>query len=144
MGVVRRRRDPVDRITDRVDMSGECWVWTAYLNHAGYGQMALDGVRHPAHRAVYMVLVGPIPEGLDLDHLCRNRACVNPDHLEPVTRSVNLSRGVGSGPRAALVTHCPAGHPYSPQNTYLSKRGRNCRACHRISNREYARRKASL
>lgn len=80
-----------------------------------------------AHRWSYEFHVGPIPEGLDLDHLCRNRGCVNPDHLEPVTREENIRRAF------ATVTHCPSGHPYSDENTYVRPGTvhRKCRACAR-------------
>lgn len=79
---------------------GPCWVWTAARHGKGYGMFSVDRKRKVrAHRFAYEMMVGPIPEGLDLDHLCRNRACVNPEHLEPVTRSVNLKRGNVGGRR---------------------------------------------
>lgn len=82
------------RLWRHLDRSGECWVWTGALN-TGYGRVHVGPGRRSAygHRVLYEMLVGPVPEGLDLDHLCRNRACCNPDHLEPVTRQENLLRG---------------------------------------------------
>lgn len=83
-----------------------------------------------AHRVAYELLIGPIAAGLELDHLCRTHACVNPAHLEPVTGQVNLLRGVGFPATNAAKTHCPQGHEYTAENTYWSKKGqRGCRAC---------------
>lgn len=121
------------RFWEKVDKrDGGCWIWTASLATNGYGRFYPDpdGVRGvPAHRFAYEDLVGPIPDGLDLDHLCRNRACVKPSHLEPVTRRVNAARGI----KGALTTHCPKGHEYTPENTYIRQPEghRMCRACAR-------------
>lgn len=134
-----RGKTAVERLHESyaVDVNG-CWVWQRPLNWAGYGQMAFDGQRHTAHRAAYLLLVGPVPDGMDLDHLCRNRACVNPDHMEPVTRSENLRRGESGGWRRQL-TACPKGHPYDETNTYhrRDRLGRECRECQRISRLAY-------
>lgn len=120
---------------DHFMVNGSCWEWTGYRDRAGYGRIygTKDGhvVTTGAHRFVYRQVKGEIPEGLDLDHLCRNPACVNPEHLEPVTRKVNLNRGEhGNGKK----THCPKGHEYTPENTYLygpNKTWRQCRTCYR-------------
>lgn len=138
-------RTPVtveDRFWSKVDKGGpdECWVWTATLSR-GYGWFYLGDEQGDrvskgmgAHRWLYLRTIGPIPEGLDLDHLCRNPPCVNPSHMEPVTRKENLARGtVGMGGRRnAAKTHCPAGHPYEGNNLRVSAGGaRSCRACAR-------------
>lgn len=120
-----------DRFWAKVDRSDEsgCWLWTAHTA-AGYGRFRMNRPRRVAcaHRVAYELVVGPIPEGLDLDHLCRNRGCVNPAHLEPVTRGENVRRGA----KGRLVTHCPQGHEYDGPNTYVDPKGlRHCRACRR-------------
>lgn len=108
-----------------------CWLWTASRYLGGYGQLWVDGRLVPAHRFAYELLTGPIPEGLQLDHLCRVPACVNPDHLEPVTQRENILRGEAPSAKHAIKTHCPHGHPFSPENTYVRPSGRACRACGR-------------
>lgn len=125
-------------------MSG-CWLWTAYVIgpkkgrwNEGYGQV-WNGVRVvPAHRYSFISLVGEIPDGLVLDHLCRIRCCVNPAHLEPVTRAENTRRGDLSrnGDVQRNRTHCPRGHEYNKANTYTCSRGkRMCRECSRLNMR---------
>lgn len=111
-----------------------CWLWLGYISPFGYGSMKIDKKTNLAHRISYILFKGDIPEGLDLDHLCRNRACVNPDHLEPVTRSVNLRRGIGLPSKRALQTSCIHGHKFTEENT-LKRVGRGenreCRECAR-------------
>lgn len=104
-----------------------CWVWNAYTTN-GYGQF---GRNERAHRFSYKTTNGPIPEGFVLDHLCRCRKCVNPDHLEPVLLSVNVLRGVSVAALHARKTHCDYGHEFTPENTYTPATGigRYCRAC---------------
>lgn len=109
-----------------------CWQWMGAQNGNGYGRLRVDGRAALAHRVAYEVLVGPIPEGLQTDHTCRNRGCVNPDHLEPVTQRENILRGEGLPAQNAAKTTCPLGHPYQGENLYLSPRGdRQCRTCKR-------------
>lgn len=114
---------------------GPCWLWTGAKNNKGYGQLGLTGRGAGsvlAHRLAYNLLVGPIPDGLQLDHLCRNRTCVNPAHLEPVTHQENLRRGIRANQNTGK-THCPQGHPYDDENTYhLRGGGRMCKECSRI------------
>lgn len=125
-----------------VDANG-CWVWTAAVESGGYGHMNVGGRAGKmmrAHRLSYEHYIGPIPAGLDLDHLCRVRRCVNPAHLEAVTRRVNLLRGETLTAACAAATHCPQGHPYDGENTYVrtdaGREGqRQCKACNRDKNR---------
>jgi hypothetical protein len=118
------------RFWENVDKSGECWIWTAALDQDGYGKCRYGGSVQRAHRVAWDMLVGPIPDGLHLDHLCRVRACVNPMHLEPVTNRVNLLRGDTHAARNAAKTHCPKGHEYTDENTQRKSNGsRICRTC---------------
>jgi len=130
----------LERFWDKVipEPNSGCWLWTGSISVNGYGRIGgrIDGVRkdRPAHRLSYQSLIGPIGDGLVLDHLCRVRCCVNPAHLEAVTQQENVIRG--DGPRLArerwsAQTHCKQGHEFTPQNTHRNKRGRSCRACDR-------------
>ena len=128
------RRPALDRFLERVEQVGDCWVWTGGLNGVGYGQFYVGGPgtgKAYAHRWSYEFHIGPIPDGLHLDHLCRNRACVNPWHLEPVSVRENLLRGEGPSALHAVKTHCPAGHPYSGENLRVTNGARHCRECAR-------------
>jgi hypothetical protein len=103
-----------------------CWIWTASLQGGNYGSFHLTHtVSRGAHRVAYEHFVGPVPEGLVLDHLCRVRHCVNPEHLEPVTQRENQRRGICG----VLTTHCKRGHEFTPENTYRHKGSRKCRRC---------------
>lgn len=113
---------------------GPCWAWTASLTHNGYPRFKHGGVTYVAHRVVYELLVGPIPDGLELDHLCRNTHCVNPKHCEPVTPRVNVLRGETIVAENAAKTHCKRGHPLSGDNLFVRRDGRRrCRTCERAS-----------
>lgn len=120
-----------------------CWIWQASTNASGYGQFWVDGRAVKAHRFAYELLVGPIPGGLELDHLCRVRNCVNPAHMEPVTHAENVRRGESFSAINTGKTHCPQSHPYSGDNLYVRTNGyRECRTCHRAESRAYRARKA--
>jgi len=117
------RVDPTTRYTVG---PGGCWLWSGPLNAKGYGKHG----RKMAHRLVYEILRGSVPDGLQLDHTCRTRQCVNPDHLEPVTSRVNTMRGVGIAARRAVSTTCKSGHQLIGSNVYIDPLGyRRCRAC---------------
>ena len=124
---------------------GSCWLWTGGKNSEGYGRF-YDGTREvQAHRFAYEFCIGPIPNGLTIDHLCRTHNCVEPLHLEPVTGRENLLRGMGAGAINARKTHCHRGHEFTVANTRLSEKGwRYCRACGCIKQRDYIARKAAL
>ncbi len=124
-----------DRFWAKVDKDGTggCWLWTAGASH-GYGGVRVDGRYQKAHRVAYELIVGPIPEGLELDHLCRVRNCVNPAHLEPVTHRENALRSPIMGGWHRGITHCLRGHPFDEANTYVYHTakggvGRACREC---------------
>lgn len=129
-----------ERFWAKVDRrsTNECWEWTAARNAAGYGQFRVTGQHSPvnAHRVAYEMSSGPIPAGHHIDHLCRNRGCVNPAHLEPVTQRTNTLRGAGATAINARKTHCKRGHEFTPENTYEHPLGRNCRTCLRSNARE--------
>lgn len=116
-----------------------CWVWPVAPEPDGYPKVRYgQGRRTRAHRAAYMVLVGPIPDGLVLDHLCRNHCCVNPAHLEAVTERVNILRGNGACAQHARKTHCKHGHPLRGNNLKIAKDGeRQCITCRRQRSREW-------
>lgn len=117
------------RFWSKVDASGDCWLWLGSITANGYGQTSVGGRRQAAHRYAYEQTVGPIPNGLQLDHLCRVHACVNPDHLEPVTNRENVLRGVGTSAVNARKTHCIHGHPLSGDNLMVYGSWRKCRTC---------------
>jgi hypothetical protein len=117
-----------DRFWSKVDKSGECWLWTASKKYKDYGQFWYKGRNDFAHRVAYELCKGAIPDGLQIDHLCRNPSCVNPDHLEAVTQRENILRGEGLSAQRARQTHCKRGHLLS------EGKGRTCKVCVRKSN----------
>lgn len=125
-----------ERIVAKVDFTGNCWIWTGSTTTYGYASVGNPGGTKRAHRLLYEICVGPIPDGLVLDHLCRIRHCVNPDHLEPVTLRQNTLRGTSLSAANAAKTQCRNGHPFSTANTAAVAKGRRCRTCHRESERQ--------
>jgi len=120
----------MDRFWSKVDKSGECWEWvgatTCKKPHRAYGQFWFKDRLVLAHRFSYEMDVGVIPDGMDIDHLCRNTRCVNPQHLEPVTRAENVRRAWEANP----ITHCIRGHELNEENTYVAPTGkRTCWIC---------------
>lgn len=134
----------------QTDANG-CWIFTGAKSEFGYGRVGvgslLDGTRRHqlTHRVVYEALVGPVPEGLQLDHLCRVPACCNPEHLEPVTPQVNQLRSTSVSAINAAKTHCPAGHEYAGENLLgkTPSTGRKCRACNAQRKRDSYRAKVA-
>lgn len=124
----------------KVDRLLDCWEWQGNTNGDGYGQLRLDGKHIYVHRYMYETFIGLIETGKVIDHLCRNRLCVNPLHLEPVTTKINLLRGNTYQARNASKTHCKQGHLLQPLNLVKSdlKRGwRNCLICYNARQRVY-------
>ena len=136
-----RKNRSLLRLLAHVGKPNECWTFGQTMKR--YSIVRIDGKNRLAHRVMYELVCGPIPQGLQLDHLCRNRPCFNPNHLEPVTCKENLLRGQTAAAINASKTHCKRGHPFDADNTLLVPGGRACRECGRIRAREYARRKAS-
>lgn len=142
--IVDRSMSTEDRFWSKVVPTGFCWEWTGRTQkRTGHGRFSpTHSTTIGAHRFAYELLVGPVPDGQQLDHLCRNPPCVNPDHLEPVTARENVLRGFGITADQSRRIRCPAGHEYTPENTRVSKRGfRNCRACARVRASEWAKEK---
>lgn len=134
------KREPADvRFWRKVVKTDTCWLWVAGKNSDGYGTF-WDGLRQTrAHRWAYEAVKGAIPNDLHLDHLCRVRHCVNPDHLDPVTNAENARRGEAGlhmQAKAEQRTHCPHGHPWTAENTRLYRGARHCKTCRRGWKRE--------
>lgn len=141
---IRQERRPlIDRFLEKIQRhENGCWIFTGCLATTGYGKMSSSGPNRKseyAHRISYELYNGLIPEGMEIDHLCRNRQCVNPEHLEVVTSALNMQRAApymilnpgNRGIHEKSKTHCPHGHEYSLENTYLDPRNgnRHCKAC---------------
>lgn len=131
----------LQRFWEKVDTAGECWLWTASVNRKGYGQIRINRILTYVHRFSYELHIGPIPEGLVIDHECRVHRCVNPRHLRAVTSKENTNAfGSLSGIKQRLRTCCPKDHEYTPENTYIAPRGdRQCRICMRVASTKWKR-----
>lgn len=136
--------DPIREEHARFDAKWEpcpttgCYLWTAPDNGNGYGRISISGRNVYAHRYAYERWVGAIPEDLVVDHICNNRACVNPDHLRVTTNRKNVLRGIGTSAVNARKVECFRGHEFTDDNTYISPDGqRHCKACRRLTGRKY-------
>lgn len=129
------RKSAEERFWANVVKTETCWLWRGNLSHegSGYGRFKDQGYKWYAHRWAYVHLVGPIQDDLQIDHLCRVKRCVNPQHMEPVTPRVNTMRGFSPSAINARKEYCPRNHRYDLMNTYFTKAGgRHCRACERV------------
>ena len=123
------------RFRQKVKKTKGCWNWLAASDNHGYGRFDFLGKYAMAHRASYVLFVGDIPEGLTIDHICRHRGCVNPNHLRPMTLRDNILCGENIAAINARKTHCKHGHPFSGENLLIRKnRTRVCRICHKRNN----------
>lgn len=127
------------RFWTKVDRSGDCWPWLAARARSGHGWFRLHGRMHPAHRVAYANEVGPIPDGLEIHHRCGNPGCVNPEHLEPLTKA-DHSRLNPIVAAQAAQTACKRGHAFTEDNTYVWRGMRHCRTCHAARQRGRKRR----
>lgn len=133
----KANREPLAvRLWRRVEKTDSCWLWTGTRLKDGYGQISVAGKNRYVHRIAYAIVIGPIPKGKCLDHLCRVRHCVNPTHLEPVSIQENIQRG-DLWKVNGLKTHCRQGHPYSGENLLMVSGERRCRTCVNANARKY-------
>jgi hypothetical protein len=116
------------RFFDKVTSTDDCWLWDGAKNSDGYGSMRIDGKTIEAHRLSYTYFNGPLVVGLEIDHLCRVRNCVNPNHLEQITKQENGYRGESPYAKKKRQTHCKHGHSFDEANTYYYRTVRKCRA----------------
>jgi hypothetical protein len=128
-----RNGDPMMRFWNKVQVTESCWLWTGGKSHNGYGLFHWSRRQVRAHRFAYEMFVGPIPEGLTIDHLCRVPACVLPLHMEAVTIRENILRGEGRAAANARQTHCQRGHLFDEDNTYVRRGMRTCRECKSVA-----------
>ncbi len=133
--------EQISRFMNKIQKTNNCWIWQGATNDVGYGYFSLNGTTFTAHKISYELFKEEIIKGLQIDHLCRNRKCVNPQHLEVVTQQENIRRGEsgnhgnhskGESHYNSKKTHCIRGHEYTTKNTLVMKNGRTCRACIKI------------
>lgn len=133
----------IDRFWPKLEKTNDCWLWRAAIDRYGYGKFNLNGKVIAAHRAAWELLRGPIPEGMEIDHLCRVRNCVRPDHLEPVSKTVNCYRGESFAAENRRKTHCSKGHPLAGSNVRITAKGyRICKQCDALRTKAYEERKS--
>ena len=130
----------MDELFSRIDKTDSCWIWLGGKTTNGYGTVRYKGKTNYIHRLVYTLVKGPIPIGLQIDHLCRVRLCCNPDHLEAVTQRENLLRGNTITAKNVAKTECPKGHLYNETNTIHRDGNRICRECKRLRDADYHKR----
>lgn len=126
----------IDRFFEKVKITSHCWIWNASKNEDGYGLFRFNGKVRRAHQFSYKLYKGKLKDGCEIDHICKNRSCVNPYHMEGVTHKENTLRGNTVGGVYARRTHCKSGHPFTGENVYSRGPGlgRGCRACNKIWN----------
>ncbi len=136
---------PSERFWVKVDKTETCWIWLGSRRGKDYSAFPLNNKMVAAHVWAWEQENGPVPDGLELDHLCRTHLCVRPSHLEAVTPRENVLRGESFAAANASKTHCPSGHPYSDENTYIRPDGgRECRRCHLRHSRAYQRKQRGV
>ena len=132
----RLEQDAREKIRLAIGEPDTCWPWPKYLKPNGYGFLRVVGKNKYVHRLSYEMFVGPIPEGMTIDHLCKMRHCINPAHMEVVTRGENSLRGESPFSQNARKTHCKHGHEFTAENTRFVKMGRECKVCGKEKSRK--------
>lgn len=135
---IYKRKSLEERFWSRVNKTDTCWLWTGHLASDGYGQIYNGKSSVYVHRLSLSFIGKTIPKGMEVDHLCRVKNCLNPEHLEVVTRKENILRGEGAAAKCARKTHCVRGHELNADNIYPGKTYRQCKVCVGIRNKKHA------